>query len=498
MSNEPPLRIAILGAGPIGLEAALYARYLGYEVELFEQGQSVAAHVQQWGHVRLFSPFHKNATPLGIAAIETQDPSWQCPEASDRLLAKEYYLRYLQPLAETDLVNGCLRLNTKIVAIGRPGWLKGDGVGDSRRTSEPFRLLTRTLRDTAQGQAGAEGLAEADVVIDCTGTYGNHNWLGQGGIPAIGECQVFEQSQSGNAEGALGGGEIEGKQIGEGQIEYGLPDVLGNRKNQYAGKHVLVVGRGYSAATTVVQLAELAANQPGTRITWLTRKRREIEGKEEAGTSEPGGPQPRGPIGRIVEDRLAGRDRLAERANALALDTTGPVTWLSGQAVSAVRYDIRSSRWEVTLVAATMETPATIIEEKPSVAGASVAGSSVGGEIASLPFDQIVANIGYRPDQKIYSELQVHTCYATDGPMQLSAQLMAQEKVGLGAVDCLDGVSHGPENLLTSEPNFYLLGAKSYGRRSQFLLSIGFEQIRDLFALLGGREDLDIYATMRR
>jgi hypothetical protein len=497
MSNEPPLRIAILGAGPIGLEAALYARYLGYEVELFEQGRSVAAHLQQWGHVRLFSPFHKNATPLGIAAIETQDSSWQCPEASDRLLAKEYHLRYLQPLAKTDLVYGCLRLNTKIVAIGRPGWLKGDGVGDPQRASEPFRLLTRT-RDTAQGQADVEGQAEADVVIDCTGTYGNHNWLGQGGIPAIGECLAFEQSQRGNDEGALGEGEIEGGQIGEGQIEYGLPDVLVDRKNQYAGKHVLVVGSGYSAATTVVELAELAANQPGTRVTWLTRKRREIEGKGEAGTSEPSGPQPCGPIGRIFEDRLAGRDRLAERANALALDTSGPVTWLSGQDVSSLRYDILSNRWEVTLVAATMETPATIMDEKPLVAASSVAGSSVGGEIASLPFDQIVANIGYRPDQKIYSELQVHTCYTTDGPMQLSAQLMAQEKVGLGAIDCLDGVSHGPESLLTSEPNFYLLGAKSYGRRSQFLLSIGFEQIRDLFALLGGREDLDIYATMRR
>ena len=33
------LRIAILGAGPIGLEAALYARTLGHTVMVFEQGQ---------------------------------------------------------------------------------------------------------------------------------------------------------------------------------------------------------------------------------------------------------------------------------------------------------------------------------------------------------------------------------------------------------------------------------------------------------------------------
>ncbi|MEC9117285.1 MAG: FAD-dependent oxidoreductase, partial [Planctomycetota bacterium] len=32
MAIDTPATIAILGAGPIGLEAALYARFLGYEV----------------------------------------------------------------------------------------------------------------------------------------------------------------------------------------------------------------------------------------------------------------------------------------------------------------------------------------------------------------------------------------------------------------------------------------------------------------------------------
>ncbi len=94
MPDKPPLRVAILGSGPIGLEATLYARYLGYEVELFERGGSVGAHMQHWGHVRLFSPFGSNATPLGVAAIGAQDPSWQCPAASDLLLANEHASRY--------------------------------------------------------------------------------------------------------------------------------------------------------------------------------------------------------------------------------------------------------------------------------------------------------------------------------------------------------------------------------------------------------------------
>src|SRR5205807_5432556 len=57
-------RIAVLGAGPIGLEAALYAASLGMPVAVYER-ERVGAYLQQWGHVRLFSPFGMNHTPLG-------------------------------------------------------------------------------------------------------------------------------------------------------------------------------------------------------------------------------------------------------------------------------------------------------------------------------------------------------------------------------------------------------------------------------------------------
>jgi NADPH-dependent 2,4-dienoyl-CoA reductase/sulfur reductase-like enzyme len=36
---DAPAVVAILGAGPIGIEAALYARFLGYDVLLFDQGK---------------------------------------------------------------------------------------------------------------------------------------------------------------------------------------------------------------------------------------------------------------------------------------------------------------------------------------------------------------------------------------------------------------------------------------------------------------------------
>ncbi len=38
-----------------------------------------------------------------------------------------------------------------------------------------------------------------------------------------------------------------------------------------------------------------------------------------------------------------------------------------------------------------------------------------------------------------------------------------------------------------------MLGAKSFGRNSNFLLRYGFEQIRDVFALILNRPKLDLY-----
>ena len=415
--DESP-RIAILGAGPIGLEAALYARYLGYKVQLFERGASAAANVLAWGHVQLFTPFAMNASPLGIAALQAQDADWQCPAADEHLTGAELYHRYWRPLAQSDLIAGVLLCETEVVAIGRQGWLKKEGVGDESRGDAPFLLLVRHAD-------GSETCEMADVVIDCTGTFGNHNWLGQGGIPAVGETAAADK------------------------IEYGLPDVLGDAQERFAGKHTLVVGSGYSAATVLVQLAQLSGG--ATRVTWITR------GEEDA------------PIGRIEGDRLGARDELAQQANELATGETASVVHYPATSIHALEYRSDSDDFEVELV---------------------------GGQNGKFLFDRIVANVGYHGDNSIYSELQVHECYATGGPMQLAAQLISQ--AGGGSADCLDQTSCGPASLLNPETNFYLLGSKSYGRNTQFLLSIGLEQIRDVFTIIGEREDLDLYKTALR
>ena len=56
--------------------------------------------------------------------------------------------------------------------------------------------------------------------------------------------------------------------------------------------------------------------------------------------------------------------------------------------------------------------------------------------------------------------------------MKLAASLM-----GAGG-DCMSLPTLGIESLLSPEPNFYILGSKSYGRNSAYLLRVGIEQAK--------------------
>jgi thioredoxin reductase len=411
MRNDKP-RIAVLGGGPIGLEAALYARTLGLPVTLYERGR-VGEYLHRWGHVRLFSPFGMNSTPLGRAALRKEDAEREFPADGDCITGKQHIAAYLEPLTKTDLLRGCVRNDTQVVAIGRRGFLKEEDPASAKRGEQPFRLL---LRDSKK----VERAEEADVVLDCTGTYGQHRWLGEGGIPAVGESAA------------------------EPNISYQLDDILGDRKGHYGGKTVLVVGGGYGAATTVCNLATLGEQQGDTWVIWLARSSR-IQ-----------------PIARITGDPLKERDRLAVRANLLATRADANVEFHPQSVVEAVESAGPDRPFKVT--------------------------ARVAGKVRTWEPDRVIGNVGYSPERLIYRELQVHECYASLGPMDLAASLLKH-----AGADCLSIPAQGAAALRNPEPNFYILGAKSYGRNSNFLLRNGFEQIREVFMLITGKAELDLY-----
>ena len=78
--------------------------------------------------------------------------------------------------------------------------------------------------------------------------------------------------------------------------------------------------------------------------------------------------------------------------------------------------------------------------------------------------ERVIANVGYRPD------------------LSLCAELRVDEPNG---------------DVTTAEPGYFVLGAKSRGRDSHFLLRDGHDQVRRAVAAVLGRPGLDLYAVRR-
>lgn len=411
MAKADTPRLAVLGAGPIGLEAALYARTLGMPVTVYERGR-VAEHLQRWGHVTLFSPFGMNSTSLGRSAIRAENPKHELPDDNDNITGRDYVAAYLEPLAMTSQIIECLKLETRVVQIGKSGLLKEDS--PPKRGDRKFRLLLREAK-------GEERIEEADIVLDCTGTFGQPRWLGEGGIPAIGEVSARPH------------------------IAGGVEDILGKDRPKYAGKTTLVVGGGYTAATHVSKLAELADNHPEMWTIWLARGPRST------------------PLPRYANDPFRERDRLAAKANMLACRGEGNIEFHASAQIQSV---------------------ITAGPDKGFTVAADVAGKSMIWNV-----DRVIASVGYSPDSTVYRELQVQECLTSLAP-GAAANAAARQAGGAWTPDAA-----GATLIKSTEPNFYILGAKTFGRNSQFLMRTGYDQVRDAFALISAKYDLNLYAT---
>ena len=145
------------------------------------------------------------------------------------------------------------------------------------------------------------------------------------------------------------------------------------------------------------------------------------------------------PLPRIPNDPLRERDRLAVRANTLATRGEGHVEFHASSVVDRLQTHGPDKGFTVT--------------------------ARVAGKPKTWEVDRVIASVGYAPDGGLCRELQVQECPAAQGPAALK----------------------------TPEPNYFVLGAKSYGRNSQFLLRNGFDQVREVFTLIAGDPKLDLY-----
>ena len=228
------LPVAVLGAGPVGLAAAARLIERGIEAIVLEAGAQVGANLLDYGHVRLFSPWQYNVDPAMAKLLEPT--GWNAPPANELPRAGDIVRKVLQPFAALPQVARTLHLNATVVAVSREGF---DKVKTSGRDKAAF--VIRVIQD------GKPVEVRARAVIDATGTWNSPNPVGANGLPALGEADMQHL------------------------IFYGIPDVLGQHRDRYAGKRTLVVGAGHSAANALLYLAELARQVPGTRLTWTVR-----------------------------------------------------------------------------------------------------------------------------------------------------------------------------------------------------------------------------------
>ncbi|HET9951869.1 MAG TPA: FAD-dependent oxidoreductase, partial [Candidatus Eisenbacteria bacterium] len=272
--NTPPShrpRVAVVGAGPIGLEAALEAASRGCEVSVYDAGR-IGEHLLRFGWVTLFTPFAMNSSERGRARLSAADVA--LPAADALLTAGEFVAHYLEPLARLPELSAGLHERTRVAAIGREGLFKSDAVmaaGDRARVGRPF--LLRVEPDGAPAR-----FDRADVVIDASGVYGSPRATGPSGLPALGEESL-------------------GDRIDRHLVPLAAEGGAGPR---YAGRRVLLVGDGYSAATALVELDALARRGEPARVTWV----RTGDGRE--------------PFRAAPDDPLPERAALAASANRIA------------------------------------------------------------------------------------------------------------------------------------------------------------------------------------
>jgi hypothetical protein len=293
----PPHSLAIVGAGPIGLEAAFEALDAGFDVHVFERGE-VAAHPIAWGHVKMFTPWRMTLGPRTREHLERS--GWQAPEADLCPTGLELAERALQPAARLPEIRDRIHTHSQVVHLGRRGGSKGEPSEKAARRQLDFRLLVRD-------PGGRENYLHAHSLIDASGIYGQPNWAGDGGIPARGELYLAPQ------------------------LSYHVDDVLGLRRERYAEKSTIVIGSGLSAATVVRDLARLASENPAGSVAWATRRPLEALYPIKA------------------DDPLPAHRALMEEARALLRGSHPRVTHVGGVCVEGFEFNSATHRYRVLL-----------------------------------------------------------------------------------------------------------------------------------------------------
>lgn len=427
MAIDAPATIAIIGAGPIGIETALYARFLGYDVAIFERDE-IGSSVKALGGLPMLTPFSLSCSPLGISAISTNDPGHVLPDLHKTISYQTWLDGYLRPLAKTDLLSDCFRLRTRVISIGKESYFKQDQVSYDERFEELFWLLI-------EEESGEQSYFECDIVIDCCGLTSEQQGFGPGGLPVLGESSIKLEPTDGSTRFPY----FCSTTTRRGKIEFSQFDF-----NTLAGRNIGLVGDSYLAWFCASKLASLKDKVEATNIHWIKRQLPANNVSSAMELSVEGS-----------NDVMPERYRLQQEANRWLENSL--ITWHTNSQVYSI--GMEEDAWKIKLC---------------------------GAETVELKLDALFSFGRSQPDWKLSSNLQLELSGSYDSPRNLESAL---KSVDLRTLT----MESSSDSLVTSEPNYYVLGSKSFGRAADFFFHFGLMQILDLFKLINDRESLDLY-----
>lgn len=392
------LPVAVIGAGPVGLAAAAHLIDRKLRPLVLEAGPGVGHHVRDWGHVRMFSPWRSLIDPVARRLLDRA--GWRAPDPEDLPTGRELVDRYLEPLSNIPALRDALRLGSRALGVTRRGL---DKATTADRVPGPFTVMFRDAH-------GEVRRVDTGAVIDASGTWATQSPLAADGLSAAGE-DLFRA-----------------------RIRYGVPDVLGQERTRYAGKVTAVVGSGYSAANTMLDLLRLRVQATGTRPVWVIRRPN---------------------LSRLLADESDGLPaRLAIGRSLVERWRAGDFDLVTGFHVRGVAADGGSLR---------------------------LLGAAPAGEKTVAGLDEIVCNTGQRPDLALTRELRLSFDPALDCVAALAPL------IDPNIHSCYSVPPHGWAELRHPlEPNAFIIGSKSYGRAPTFLAVTGYEQARSVAAALAG------------
>ena len=374
---EAPAAIAIIGAGPVGIEAAIYARFLGYFVSIFEQ-KRVAHRMLDWHNRPLDVTVEECTTSMGHAAIAAQNPEYARRNSNDVFTGKTFAEEYLLPLAKTDLLFDDIHFLSPVSDVSRYRTFVSDVIERQERCNDEFRILV-------DGRHRGPWVSRADVVIDCRGSSQKLAGLGPGGGLAIGETLLHDSF---------------------------LLHTPMDRKfeaKSVLGKHVCLVGQSVRAGQFAVEYLNQFGDEGSSRLTWVIRPDRRHDSL-------------------VMENAL----------NAIRGRQFGNIVVLESLGVELIQ---RNDLGQYLL---------KFLRDDDST--------------VEMQCDAIVSLTGGRP-------------------CTLSSEVRQEQ---------LKHFQESP-SFVVSEPGFYVLRGGNIEEGAGVGLSDAFRRIRELFAMLAGRQDLDLY-----